>query len=72
MSQPLVPMTVGLSRVRIRKNIIEYDQKEVENASSTGKRATAHSNYISFMCNTHRVLNRCSVLEQTCKITSGM
>lgn len=72
MSQPLVPMTVGLSRVRIRKNIIEYAQKEVENASSTGKRAIAHSNYISIMCDTHRVLHRCSVLEQTCKITSGM
>lgn len=72
MSRPLVPMTVGLSRVRIRKNIIEYDQKEVENASSTGKMTTAHSNYISIMCDRHRVLNRCSILEQTCKITSGM
>lgn len=64
-------MSPGLSRVGIRKNI-EYDQKEVENASSTGKMAIAHSNYTSIMCDTHRVLNRCSIPEQTCKMTSGM
>lgn len=45
-------MSPGLSRVKIRKNI-KYDQKEVENASSTGKMAIAHSNYVSIMCDTH-------------------
>lgn len=65
-------MSPGLSRVEIRKNIIEYDPKEVENASSTDKMTIAHSNYISIMCDTHQVLNRCSVVEQTCKMYSGM
>lgn len=52
MNPPLIPMAVGMPRVGIRKNIIEYDQKEAENASFTNKMTIVHCNYFSIMDDT--------------------